>query len=45
MSKLIGLQFTFWYKKGMDNGAVDVLSRVGHRLVLDALPVSHPQWL
>lgn len=45
MSKMVGLQFTFRYKKGTDNGAADALSRVGHLLSLDALSVCQPQWL
>uniref|UniRef100_A0A453D1X9 Integrase zinc-binding domain-containing protein n=1 Tax=Aegilops tauschii subsp. strangulata TaxID=200361 RepID=A0A453D1X9_AEGTS len=45
MSKMVGLQFMFRYKKGTDNGAADALSRVGHLLALDALSVCQPQWL
>jgi hypothetical protein len=30
MAKLVGLQFQFTYKWGVDNGAADYLSRVGH---------------
>lgn len=37
MSKLMGLQFEFRYKKGVDNGAADSLSRVGHRMESHAL--------
>lgn len=42
MSKLVGLQFTFRYKKGADNGVADALSRVGHRHALAALSVCQP---
>lgn len=35
MSKMVGLQFSFCYKKGVDNSAADALSRVGHLLELD----------
>lgn len=45
MSKMVGLKFTFRYKKGADNGAADALSRVGHLLSLDALSLCQPQWL
>lgn len=45
MSKMVGLQFSFRYKKGSDNGAADALSRVGHLLALDALSLCQPQWL
>lgn len=44
MSKLVGLQFRFQYKRGCDNGAADALSRVCHLLALNALSVCHPQW-
>lgn len=45
MSKMVGLQFSFKYRRGTDNGAADALSRVGHLLSLDALSVCQPQWL
>ncbi|XP_073353779.1 uncharacterized protein [Aegilops tauschii subsp. strangulata] len=45
MSKLVSLQFSFRYKKGIDNSAADVLSRVGHLVALDALSLCQPQWL
>lgn len=45
MSKMVGLQFSFKYRCGADNGAADALSRVGHLLSLDALAVCQPQWL
>ena len=37
MSKLVGLQFSFKYRCGVENGTADALSRVGHLLALDAL--------
>jgi hypothetical protein len=30
MTKLVGLQFKFQFKKGVDNKPADALSRVGH---------------
>ena len=42
---MVGLQFSFKYRRGADNGAADALSRVGHILSLDALSVCQPQWL
>lgn len=45
MSKMVGLQFSFKYRRGSDNGAADALSRVGHLLSIDALSVCQPQWL
>jgi hypothetical protein len=45
MSKLVGLQFRFQYKKGIDNGAADALSRVGHLLSANALSICQPQWI
>lgn len=45
MSKLVGLQFSFKYRRGVENGAADALSRVGHLLALDALSTCQPQWL
>ena len=32
-------------QRGVDNGAADALSRVGHLLSLDAISVCQPQWL
>jgi hypothetical protein len=45
MSKLLGLQFCFKYKCGIDNSAADSLSRVGH--LLNAISVSscQLQWI
>lgn len=45
MSKMVGLQFSFKYRRGPDNGAADALSRVGHLLSIDALSICQPQWL
>jgi hypothetical protein len=45
MSKLVGLQFEIKYKKGIDNGATDSLSRVGHLLVIQTSSVCKPDWL
>lgn len=45
MSKLVGLQFRFQYKKGVDNGAADALSRVGHLLSANALSICQPRWI
>jgi len=44
MSKLGGLQFEFRYKKGVDNGAADSLSRVGHLLEIQTSSC-RPDWL
>jgi hypothetical protein len=44
MSKLVGLQFRFQYKRGAENSAVDALSRVGHLLSVNALSVCQPRW-
>jgi len=44
MSKLVGLQFCFQYKRGSDNGAADALSRVGHLLTANAMSVCQPRW-
>jgi hypothetical protein len=45
MSKLVGLQFRFQYKRGVENGAADALSRVGHLLTANALSICQPAWL
>ncbi|KAG8087040.1 hypothetical protein GUJ93_ZPchr0010g8809 [Zizania palustris] len=45
MTKLIGLQYKFQYKKGVDNSAADALSRVGHMFQLQAISGVQPVWL
>jgi hypothetical protein len=45
MSKLVGMQFKFQYKKGAENGAADALSRVGHLMTANALSICQPMWL
>jgi hypothetical protein len=45
MSKLVGLQFTIKYRKGLENGAADSLSRVGHRLVTQTVSSCTPEWI
>ena len=45
MTKLVGLQFKFQYKRGADNTAADALSRMGHLLTADAMSICQPQWL
>jgi hypothetical protein len=34
MAHLMGLRFKISYKKGVNNGAADALSRVGHLMVI-----------
>jgi hypothetical protein len=45
MSKLVGLQFTIKYRKGLENGVADSLSRVGHRLVTQTVSSCTPEWI
>ena len=45
MHKLLGLEFKIRYKKGIDNGAADALTRVGHLLSNHIVAKSHPLWL
>ena len=45
MTKLVGLQFQFQYKKGSENLAADALSRVGHLLAVTTTSSSQPVWL
>lgn len=45
MTKLIGLQYQFQYKKGVDNTVADALSRVHHTTDCFALSAPHPLWL
>jgi hypothetical protein len=44
MSKLVGLQFEFKYKRGIENGAADSLSRVGHLMVTHTSSC-RPDWI
>ena len=45
MTKLVGLQFSFQYKKGPENKAADALSRIGHVFALPAVSTSQPVWI
>lgn len=45
MTKLIGLQYRFQYKKGVENKSADALSRVGHFFALQSISVTQPQWI
>jgi hypothetical protein len=45
MTRLVGLNFTFQYKKGEDNKVADALSRVGHVFSLHAVSAGVPLWL
>lgn len=45
MSKLVGLQFRFQYRRGLDNGAADALSRVGKQFDVAALSTCQPTWV
>lgn len=45
MTKLIGLQYKFQYKKGEDNKVADALSRVGHTFEAAAMSGCQPVWL
>lgn len=45
MSKLVGLQFMFQYRRGADNGATDALSRVGAALSIAAFSLCQPAWV
>ena len=42
---MAGLQFSFKFRHGTDNGAADALSLIGHLLSIDTLSISQPQWL
>jgi hypothetical protein len=45
MARLMGLRFKIAYKKGVDNGAADALSRVGHLMVIQKCSEVQPTWL
>ena len=45
MSKLVGLQFQIIYKKGVENGAADSLSRMGHLFVVQAISTLQHDWV
>ena len=45
MTRLVGLNFTFQYKKGEDNKVADALSRVGHVFSLHAVSAGVPVWI
>lgn len=45
MTKLVGLQFTIQYKKGVENTVADALSRVAHLFVAQSISISRPLWL
>lgn len=42
MTKLVGLQFSFQYKKGSENTVAEALSRVGHLLAVTTTSQSQP---
>lgn len=45
MTKLIGLQYKFQYKRGAENKSADALSRVGHFFSLQAISIAQPVWV
>jgi hypothetical protein len=45
MSKLLGLQFTFKYKRGVDNAVADSLSRIGHQMNMVSVSACQPLWI
>jgi hypothetical protein len=45
MTKLVGLQFTFQYKKGTENTVADALSRTGPLFAMCAISDCAPQWV
>ena len=45
MTKLIGLQYKFQYNKGSNNVPADALSRIGHKMSVQAVSVVQPMWL
>jgi hypothetical protein len=44
MAKMVGLQFHIKYKKGIENGAADSLSRVAHLMAASAISYCRPEW-
>lgn len=45
MSKLVGLQFKFQYRRGAENSAADAPSRVGNQFGVAALSICQPTWV
>lgn len=45
MTKLIGLQYHFQYKKGVDNKSADALSRVGQFFACSSVSLVQPPWI
>lgn len=45
MTKLIGLQYHFQYKKGVENKVADALPRVKHIPECQAIFGAHPLWI
>lgn len=45
MAKMVGLQFQFKYRKGLENNAADALSRVGHLYTITAVLTCQPMWM
>ncbi|XP_073359664.1 uncharacterized protein [Aegilops tauschii subsp. strangulata] len=44
-TKLLGLRYTIKYKKGVENGAADVLSRATHADSLNSISSCQPAWM
>jgi hypothetical protein len=44
-TRLVGLNFSFQYKKGAENKVADALSRVGHAFSLYAVSAGVPLWM
>ncbi|XP_073367864.1 uncharacterized protein [Aegilops tauschii subsp. strangulata] len=44
MTKLVGLQFCFQYRRGLDNRAADALSHVGKQFEVAVLSACQPAW-